>query len=424
MLRVLFFASILPLLLNAGLVVQSNINEPISPATTLHVNNTLDYASQKNATLVLFNINTPGGLLASTREITRSIAQSSIPVAAYITPRGAHGASAGTFILYSAHIAAMTPGTNIGAATPVSMMGKDVNQSSAMQTKIMEDTKASMRALASLQDRNATWAELAITKGKSISANEALAIGAIEFIAQNQDDLLAQIEGHIVQMSTDNNHTISLEPVQIINYEADTKTQLLRIIANPNIAYIFVMLGLYGIFFELINPGSIFPGVIGGISGLIALYSLNILPFNQVGLLLLILGVLLMVAEIFVAGFGLLGLGGTVAFVIGSMMLFDHEVLGQDIAWPLIAVTSITSILFFVALLGFVLRSRKAKSTIGKDALIGLHVKVLSCTKDGYKVELQGEIWDAYSKTPFNSGDNAIIESIDGLHLYLIPKEK
>ena len=424
MIRALFFASILPLFLSAGIVVQSDIKEPISPATTLHVNNTLNYASQKNASLVLFNIDTPGGLLASTREITRSIAHSPIPVAVYVTPRGAHAASAGTFILYSAHIAAMAPGTNIGAATPVSMLGEDINQSSAMQTKIMEDTTASMRALAALQDRNATWAELAITEGKSISADEALSLGVIEFIAQDQNDLLDQIEAHQVRMGKDTNVTISLSPVEIITFEPDTKTQLLRIIANPNIAYIFVMLALYGIFFELMNPGSIFPGVVGGISGLIALYALNILPFNQVGLLLLLLGVLLMVAEIFVAGFGLLGLGGTIAFVLGSMMLFDHKVIGSDIAWPLIAVTSIISLLFFIALLGYVLRSRKARATIGKETLKGVHVKILESTKDGYRVEYQGEIWNAYSSTPFNPGDEAIIEAIKGLHLYLKPKEK
>jgi membrane-bound serine protease (ClpP class) len=424
MIRALFLTSFLPLFLAAGLVVHTDIKEPISPATTLHVNNTLNHASQKNADLVLFHIDTPGGLLTSTREITRAIADSPVPVVVYVTPRGAHAASAGTFILYSAHIAAMTPGTNIGAATPVSMMGRDNNQSSAMQTKILEDTTASIRALAALQDRNATWGELAITKGKSISADEALTIGAIEFIAQNQNDLLAQIEGHMVQMGNDNNHTISLNPIEVITFEPDTKTKFLRIISNPNIAYIFVMLALYGIFFELMNPGSIFPGVIGGISGLIALYALNILPFNQAGLLLLVLGVLLMVAEVFVAGFGLLGLGGAVAFVIGSMMLFDHEVLGQDIAWPIIVVTSLVSVLFFILLLGFVFRSRKAKSMTGKDTFIGLHVKVLSATNDGYRVEFQGEIWNAYSKAPLSSGDYAIIQAVEGLHLYLKPKEK
>ncbi len=422
--RLLFLICFLPFYLFGGLIVQTDINEPITPATALHVKNTLDFALQKNAKLVLFHLDTPGGLLSSTQEITRMIADSFIPVAIYINPAGAHGASAGTFILYSAHIAAMSPGTNVGAAIPVSLMNNENNQSSSMQTKITQDLSASMRSLANLHDRNATWVELAITKGKSISANEALELNVIDIIAKNTDDLLKQIHGRKVKIKGGEIHTILLHPIHITSFVADTKTKLLRIIANPNIAYIFVMLALYGIFFELMNPGSIFPGVLGGISGLIALYSLNILPFNQAGLLLLILGALLMVAEVFIAGFGILGLGGAVSFVIGSVMLFDYEVLGQDIAWPLILVTLAASLLFFIIVIGFIVRSRKAKSTVGKDAFVGKDVKVISSLNGEYKVEFEGEIWNATSKTPLNVGDYATIEAVEGLHLHLIPKEK
>jgi len=421
--RIFLIFCFFPIYLFANLIVHSQIKEPISPATALHVDNTLSYALTHSAKLVLFSIDTPGGLLSSTHAITKSIASSKIPVAVYVEPKGAHAASAGTYILYSAHVAAMAPGTNIGAATPISLISQDHNKTSTLNIKILEDAAASLRSHAKIHDRNATWAEKAVYDGSSIDASQALSFGVIEFIAEDTLDLLEKLEGHKIHMEKNLTTPLLLSPFQIKEFKQDTKTKLLSAIANPNLAYIFVLLALYGIFFELLNPGAIFPGVLGGISGLIALYSLHILPFNHVGLLLILLGVMLMVAEVFIAGFGILGLGGVVAFSLGSLMLFDPQVIGSDIALPLIIALSLVSSGFFIFLLGFIYKTRKKPSIVGGKSPLNAEVEVVRKTDTGYKVLFQGELWNASSTKPLSLGEHATVENIKGLHLYLKPKE-
>ena len=403
-------------------VVHTQLSGAISPASAKHVEEAVNAAKVSNAQLLIIELDTPGGLVTAMREIIQTMTGSSIPVCVYVSPTGAHAASAGTYITYAAHIAAMAPGTNIGAATPISMMPpgavKDTNTTgiSTAEQKARNDAKAYIKSLAQLRDRNVTWALQAVEKAESLSAEDALKLGVIDLMADDSRQLLEKIDGRIV---TVNGATVTLktDAAEIILYEADWKTELLEIITDPNIAYILLLIALYGIFFELMNPGAIVPGVIGVISGVIALYALNLLPFNYAGLLLILLGIAFMVAEVFVAGFGILGIGGAIAFAAGSLLLFDADTLGAGVSLPLVIAFSLVSIGFFVLIFGYLLRARKQKALGGSDEMVGAAAEVLEAHNDGYRVRCHGEIWQALSDEPLQPGDSVQVTAIDNLIL-------
>lgn len=419
----LFLFLLSPLFANNDNITHLHIEGAIGPASSSYMSKGFDYARQNNSSFILIALDTPGGLSTSMREMIQEILNSPIPVITYVSPKGARAASAGTYLLYASHLAVMAPGTNLGAATPVKMIEmpktKDLNLSeSAMTKKVINDSVAYITSLAQLRDRNVTWAVEAVKEGKSLSAQDALKYGVIDMIADDEDELFKKIKGLKVKVS-ERMLPLSAKPIRHFYYEPDWKDRFLGIITNPNIAYILLMLGIYGIFFELMNPGSIYPGLIGLISGIIALYALNLLPFSYAGLLLIMLGIALMIAEVFISGFGIFGIAGAISFALGSLLLFDAKTLGEDISLPLIISFSLVSLAFFLLLIRLVLSSRRTKIVSGKEEMIGMQAEVIE-KKDGlYRVHCHGEIWSALSDTELQPGDIVYVDSISGLTLNL-----
>lgn len=419
----LFLFLLSPLFSNNGSITHLHIEGAIGPASSSYISKGFDYAAENGSAFILIALDTPGGLSSSMREIIQKILNSPVPVITYVSPKGARAASAGTYLLYASHLAVMAPGTNLGAATPVSMIempaAKDLNLSqSAMTKKVINDSTAYITSLAQLRDRNVSWAVKAVEEGKSLSAQDALRYSVIDMIAEDEDELFTKIDGLKVKVS-ERTVTLSSKSARHLYYEPDWKDRFLSIITNPNIAYILLMLGIYGIFFELMNPGSIYPGLIGVISGIIALYALNLLPFSYAGLLLIILGIALMIAEIFISGFGIFGIAGAISFAMGSLLLFDAKTLGEDISLPLIISFSLSSLAFFVLLIRFVLSSRSAKVVSGKEEMIGMQAEVIEKQDGSYRVHCHGEIWTAHSDKELEPGERAYVDSISGLTLNL-----
>jgi membrane-bound serine protease (ClpP class) len=420
----LLLMTFLPLFASTSTIMKLEIKGAIGPASSTYLKEGMAAAVRQNAQMMLIELDTPGGLSSSMREMIQEITNSTLPVITYVSPKGARAASAGTYLLYASHVAAMAPGTNLGAATPVSLMPTpmiaDSNTStpSAIEKKAINDAMAYIKSLAELNERNISWALDAVEEAKSISAKDALSYGVIDLIAENSNELLNKLEGRIVTISG-KSITLRTEGAVIHTFEADWKTRFLSIITNPNIAYILLLIAIYGIFFELMNPGAIFPGVIGVISGVISLYALNMIPFNYAGLLLIILGISFMVAEVFITGFGILGIGGVIAFAFGSLLLFDAKTLGSGVSIPLIIAFSLVSLGFFMFVLRFLLHSRSIKIVTGVDEMVGATAKVLETTKEGYRVRCHGEIWYATSDNELEVGQKVRVESLSGLTLHV-----
>ena len=417
----------LPLLSSSSTIIQLEINGAIGPASSAYLKDGITTAIDKNSQLILIKLDTPGGLSTSMREMIQDITNSPIPVVTYVSPKGARAASAGTYLLYASHVAAMSPGTNLGAATPVNMMPSpkvaDSNSSgtiSTLEKKAINDAVAYIKSLAELNDRNISWAVDAVLKSKSISAKEALRIGVIDIMADDIDELLSKLDGKSVKVSN-KTVVINTKTATIEYFEADWKTALLSIITNPNIAYIFLLIAIYGIFFELMNPGAIFPGVVGIISGVVALYALNMIPFNYAGLLLIMLGIAFMVAEVFVAGFGILGIGGVISFSIGSLLLFDADTLGSSVSLPLIIAFTLVSLAFFILVMKLFVGSRSLKVVSGADEMIGLVGEVVEVNEKGYYVHCHGETWSATSASKLVVGQRVEVIELSDLILKVIP---
>lgn len=417
----------IPSLSSGSTVVKFNINGAIGPATSVYVKEAISFANSKNANMIVIELNTPGGLSTSMREIIQNILNSKIPIVTYVYPKGSRAASAGTYVLYASHVAAMSPGTNLGAATPVNIMPStqptDMNStknSTILEKKAINDSIAYMKSLAQINDRNITWALSAVKDSKSLSAKDALKYNVIDIIAEDTDDLLKKLNGKSVKISN-KNILLKTNSTNIIIYEADFKTRFLSIITDPNMAYIFLLIAIYGIFFELMNPGAIVPGVVGAISGVIALYSLNILPFNYAGLLLIVLGISFMIAEVFIAGFGILGISGVISFAFGSVLLFDAETLGSDISIPLIIAFTLVSLAFFILVMKLFMTSRSAKIVSGIEEMIGSIAEVTEVDGDNYHVHCHGEYWSAKSKSELSVGQKVEITNLTGLILEVKP---
>ena len=430
-----------------------NVDDAIGPAITDYIERGLDKANAAGAEIVIIRLDTPGGLDLAMRSIIQAVIASPVPVAIHVAPSGARAASAGTYMMYAAHIAAMAPGTNLGAATPVQMGGMPgmdppekpappgapdaddgvgetaaeeepgetvPDNADAMRKKIVNDAAAYIRSLAELRGRNAEWAEQAVREGASLSSEEALDAGVIDIIARDIPDLLQQVDGRTVTVQNAE-RTLSTSGLIVEAIEPDWRNELLAIITNPNIAYILMLLGIYGLFFELANPGYVLPGVIGGISLLLALYALQVLPVNYAGLGLMLLGVALMVGELFMPSFGILGIGGLVSFVMGSILLFDRDSGNLAVSLPLITAVSVLSAGFFLIVIRSLYASRQRPVVTGAEELIGATGTIAADFSSAGIIHIHGEQWNARSETPMRSGDSARVIGRDGLTLLIEP---
>ena len=426
----------------------------IGPAQADYLQRGMDKAAGLNAQLVVLKMDTPGGLDLSMRSIIRHILASPVPVAAFVTPNGARAASAGTYILYASHVAAMAPATNLGAATPVSIGppmpsrepreprppakpgvkadkeggsdGTDLEASSSVRTMINKqthDAAAYIRALAQLRGRNAEWADKAVRESVSLSAQEALTLNVIDVIAADVPQLLRQLEGRKLAVA-DGEKVLSTGTAEVIDIQPDWRHQLLGVITDPGIAYLLLVIGFYGLLLEFFSPGLVAPGVIGGISLLLGLFALQLLPVNYSGLALMALGVGLMVAEHFAPGFGLLGLGGLTAFAIGSVMLIDTDVPGYRIAWPLIAGMTALGAGLLLVVLRFALRARRRPVVSGREQLLGATGKVVINPDGGQCAYVLGEVWQVRAIAPLGRDQWVRVVGVDGLVLAVEPTDR
>lgn len=440
----------------------------IGPATADYVTRALREAQTTGAALLVLRLDTPGGLDASMRDIIRAIVDSPIPVVTYVSPGGARAASAGTYILYASHVAAMSPGTNLGAATPVAIGGlpqpggtddgegkekkpartardaaptSDSDEAaaesepapgatrepakrtsgSALERKAVNDAVAYIRALAELRGRNADWAEEAVREAASLSAQAALEAGVVDLIAPDLEALLAALDGRKVETAT-GEITLVTAGLELVHVTPDWRTELLAAITNPNVALILMLIGVYGLIFEFMNPGAIYPGTIGSICLLLGLYALAALPVNYAGLGLMLLGLALMVAEAFMPAFGVLGIGGTVAFVLGATLLIDSEAPGFELSWPVIAGVATASLVLTLVILRLAIRASRHHVESGASAMVGLPATVLDWSGTRGHVLAHGERWAAVGAATLTPGTAVEVTAIEGLTLTVAPR--
>jgi len=424
------------------------IKGAIGPATADYLKRSLDKARDENVTLVILRMDTPGGLDVAMREIIQAIIASPIPVVTYVAPSGARAASAGTYILYASHVAAMAPGTNLGAATPVAIGGipgitpdesdnsKEGNDNSketsektvkstseTMTHKMVNDAEAYLRSLAQMHGRNQKWAAEAVRESASLSAQDALEKGVIDLMATDIPELLKHINTRQVKV-LGQEQRLSTKGLTIETQQPDWRNRLLSVITNPNVAYILMLLGIYGLFFELYNPGSILPGVIGGISLLLALFAFQVLPVNYAGIALILLGIAFMVAETFVPSFGTLGIGGVIAFAIGSVILIDTETPDYQISRPLIAGFSFASLIFFLWTINMLVKMRLQPIRGGHEEMVGEEGHCLSNDNGKLRVFVHSEAWNAQATTKILPGQRIKVTNLDGLLLTVEPFEE
>ena len=476
-----------------GTVTLLQIQGAIGPATADFITRGIEMAEESNATLFVLEMDTPGGLDTSMREIIQGILASSVPVATYVSPQGARAASAGTYILYASHIAAMAPATNLGAATPVAIGGpapasptdtadeeedeadddtdasdedsgvgddSDADDSAAddaddsaaddaeaddsetdetedtgtepsdripapstaTERKAINDAVAYIRSLAELRDRNADWGEAAVRAAESLSSRDALAMNVIDLIADDLSDLLQQLDGWEVEID---GRTIELDTTGLVyeRIEPDWRTRLLQVISNPTVAYMLMLLGIYGLIFEGYNPGAIVPGVVGAISLLLALFAFQVLPINYAGLALIALGVILMVSEFLVPSFGALGMGGIAAFIFGSVILIDSDIPGLSISLPLIISIAASGALVLLGIVWLAVRSRDRPVVSGREEMVGAHAEAFHDFDTRGQVWVHGERWTARTSTPVTAGQSLDVVRVEGLTLHVKPRD-
>ena len=445
---------LLPLVLFASQALASTVwvlpvKGAIGPALSDYLSREIEEAQQNGVDLVILKMDTPGGLDSSMRDIIHAITTSTVPIATWVGPSGSRAASAGTYILLASHVAAMAEATNLGAATPVALggapqqpssdEGKDSTDSqpestekasdevpakTAMEKKAINDAKAYIKGLARLHDRNAEWAEKAVSMAASLDATEALELNVIDFIANSPEDLVSTINGIEVKLNG-KPFKLALDNPTWVERVPDWRAEMLAVITNPNVAYILMLIGIYGLLLEFYNPGIGLPGVLGGICLLLAMYALQMMPVNYVGLGLLLLGIALMIAEAFNPSFGILGLGGVVAFVLGSVFLMDSDIPGFQIALPLIFGIAIFSVGLIVITVGLLLKIRSKKATTGLENFPGKLAVVSDDFVDGTgRVQLDGALWQAKAEQKLKQGDHVTVVKIKGLTLTVKPSDR
>ena len=440
--------------LAGGTAALLEIHGPIGPATSRYVVRGLEAARHDGSRLVVLELDTPGGLDSAMRDIIQAILASPVPVVSYVSPQGARAASAGTYILYASHVAAMAPATNLGAATPVSIGGepepappsapspiakpprepKDNSPTgsppgdaappsapgSTMERKVVNDAVAYIRGLAELRGRNADWAEQAVRGAASLSSTAALEQKVIDVIARDLPDLLARIDGREVRID-DRTVKLATRELTVVRVKPDWRTQLLAVITNPTVAYGLMLIGIWGLLLEGYNPGAVLPGVAGSICLLIALFSFQILSVNYAGLALVVLGTGMIISEFFFPTYGSLGIGGLIAFVVGSLILFDTDVPGMSVGRPLIGAIATVGGLMIAGIVYLATRSMRRPVATGTQSMIGETAEVVADFTGRGRVRYGGELWNARSDTALRSGDLARIVRVEGLTLWVEP---
>ena len=423
----------MPALAAPAPVVTLSVTGVIGPATAEYLQRGLAHAEREHAQLVVLTLDTPGGLDTSMRRIIQDLLASTTPVVAYVAPSGARAASAGTYILYASHIAAMAPGTNLGAATPVSIglapapapadkEGKKPAPADAHERKAMQDAAAYLRSLAQLRGRNAEWAEKAVTEAASLSAAEAKEQKVVELIASDEQDLLRQLDGRKVTVASAE-RVLQLAGAPTIAFAPDWHFRTLALITDPSVAMILMLLGIYGLIFEFGHPGYVFPGVFGAVSLLLGLYALHLLPVNYAGLALMAIGIGFMVAEVFVPAFGSLGIGGVVAFVIGALMLIDTDVPGFGIPLTLIGVLALVTVAFVIVVVRMAVRARRAPIVSGVGSLVGADGEMLDDATETGWASIRGETWQVSTASRLARGQKIRVVGIDGVLPRVAPTE-
>jgi len=408
-----------------------DVDGPIGPAVADYIVRELQAVSPDDAGLVVLRMNTPGGLDTSMRKIISAILASPVPVATFVAPSGARAASAGTYIAYASAIAAMAPGTNIGAATPVQLgggsflpgTGSDQKQQSkngdsgdTETRKIVNDATAYIRSLATLNGRNADWAADAVRSAVSLPASEALSLHVIDVIAKDVPDLLRQVDGRTVTVNG-KPQRLATAGLTVESVPPDWRTELFALVTDPDVAFILMLVGIYGIVLEFFNPGAVAPGLIGSISLLIALYALAFIPINYAGAALVLIGIGLMIAEVHIGTFGALGVGGIASFVIGALMMFPERVPGFALSGAVVVGAAIGSAALILLVLTALLRSRKRPIVTGGEALIGAEGEAVAWQDSEGRVRVQGELWQARAKAPLPTGARVKVVGRDGLVL-------
>ena len=401
----------------SGGIVVVKIDGAINPAVAEFVTNEIRSANMSLEELIVIQMDTPGGLDTAMREIIKAIQSSKIPVASFVSPGGSRAASAGTFIAIASHIAAMEPGTNIGAAHPVNLMGGGAGgQAKVMGEKVVNDASAYIRSLAEQRGRNAHWAELSVRKSVSVSAEEAKRLNIIDFVVANLDSLVLALDKREVKLGK-SIVVLNTTDKNIIFKEMNSRQRLLDIISSPNVAYILMMLGLVGLYLELSNPGLILPGVIGSISLILALYAMQTLPINYAGLLLIILGVVLFIAEVNVMSYGLLSISGAISIFLGSIMLIDSDDPAMQISKMILYPTLGMTFLLSIGSIYLAKRAHQLRTITGMEGLLGEVGVVKESLNPEGRVLVHGETWNAKSDVAISDGEKVIVEAVEGLKI-------
>ncbi|MFA5073471.1 MAG: nodulation protein NfeD [Nitrospirota bacterium] len=395
------------------------IEAPITPVVAEYIVKSIDKASEQKAEALIIQLNTPGGLVDSTLQIIMKMMSANVPTVVYVAPSGARAASAGVFITLSANIAAMAPTTHIGAAHPVQLEGK---MDKTMEQKAVNDLAAMVRGIAEKRGKNIEWAEEAVRESVSITETEALKKKVIDLVSPDIPSLVAAINGKTVEVAL-GKKTINTKGAEVQELEMGFRYRLLEIISNPNIAYILMILGFYGLYFELSNPGSIFPGVAGAICLILAFYALHTLPINYAGLLLIILGITLFIAEAFITSHGILGVGGTIAMLLGSVMLIDSASPFLRISWAVIIPAVIISAVLFIITVMIAIRVQREKPDTGMEGMLHLQAIAKTDIHETGQVFLRGEFWNAKSNEPIAKGETVIVLDVEGLTLKVAKNE-
>ena len=412
----------------ASTVLELEVEGGIGVATADYVNSGLEEATEIGAELIIIRIDTPGGLMKPMRNIVQDILASPVPVAVYVSPTGARADSAGTYILLAAHVAAMAPTTHIGAATPVPLVGggpppepgDETAPAPGTDAKIMNDAISYIRGLAERHGRNADWAETAVTEAATLTETEALELNVIDVVATNTRDLLTQLDGREIEAAGET-RTLDTADAAIVEFKPNWRIRLLNVIANPETVLILGLIGLYGLMYEGLNPGAIVPGVVGAICLLLAAYALQVLPVNYAGMALIIVGVGLIIAEAYAPSFGVLGIGGIIAFVFGAIIMFDTGVPGFGISYAFVIGISLAFAVLLVWLIGYLLKLRRRGGVSGRDSIVGGVATALEDFSGDGRVWLEGEAWHAHSTSAVSKDQEVVVRTMDGLILVVEP---